>query len=171
MVEDPITIYKLIILYMLNRVNFPMIKTQLDDFILEKEYTTFLTLQQVISELIENKLVTAKPIRNRTQLSITEEGRNTLDFFKNRISDDLKNDINVYLKENEFDLRNEVSVSSDYYKSTSGEFEAHLSAKEKDVILIDIKLSVPLEDMAVTICENWSNKNQEIYKYLTEQLF
>ncbi|MDD3206348.1 MAG: DUF4364 family protein [Lachnospiraceae bacterium] len=169
--QDAITVYKLIVLYMLNRVNFKLTKTQVDDFILEKEYTNYLTLQQVIAELIDTSLIIAKTIRNRTLLSITDEGKNTLSFFKNRLSDAIKDDIDAYLRENSLELRNEVSVLSDYYKSTSGEYEAHLVAKDKELVLVDLKLSVPIEEMAVSICENWTTKNQLIYKYLTEELF
>ena len=75
--QDPLTLYKLIILYMLQRVDFPLTKAQISDFILEKQYTSFLTLQQVISELIDADMITAHSIRNRTHLSITKEGRQT----------------------------------------------------------------------------------------------
>ena len=54
---------------------------------------------------------------------------------------------------------------------SSGEYEAHLIAKEKDVPIVDLKLSVPMEEMAAAICENWMLKNEDIYKYLTKQLF
>ena len=37
--EEPLTLYKLIILYMLNRVDFPLTNAQVGNFILEKEYT------------------------------------------------------------------------------------------------------------------------------------
>lgn len=171
MTQDPLTLYKLIVLYMLNRVNFPMTKAQIGDFILEKEYTNFLTLQQVISELIDANMVTAQSIRNRTHLAITEDGRNTLEFFKNRISEPITHDIDTYFKENEMEMRNEVSILSDYYKSTSGEYEAHLVAKDKDINLVDIKISVPFEEGAAAICENWQKKNQDVYKFLVEQLF
>ena len=127
--QDPLTLYKLIILYMLQRVDFPLTKAQISDFILEKQYTSFLTLQQVISELIDADMITAHSIRNRTHLSITKEGRQTLNFFSNEISDTIKEEINTYLKENEMTLRNEVSILADYYKSTSGEFEAHLQLR------------------------------------------
>ena len=40
--QDPLTLYKLIILYMLQRVDFPLTKAQISDFILEKQYTRFL---------------------------------------------------------------------------------------------------------------------------------
>lgn len=169
--HDPLTLYKLIILYMLRRVDFPLTKSQISDFILEKEYTNFLTLQQAIGELIDAGLVSAHSIRNRTHLSITPEGTETLSFFGNQIGDSIKSDIDEFFKENEIELRNEVSVLSDYYKSTSGEYEAHLVAKDKGINLIDITISVPIEETAISICDNWQLKNQEIYQYLISQLF
>lgn len=164
-------LYKLIVLYMLDRVDFPLTKSQVGDFILEREYTNFLTLQQTIAELIDAGLVTARSNRNRTHLSITDEGRSTLSYFQNRIGDSIKNEINVFFSENEMTMRNEVSVLADYYKSVSGEYEAHLTAKEKDVTVIEITLSVPDEETASAICANWQKKNQDIYQYLTKQLF
>ena len=171
MTQDPLTLYKLIVLYMLNRVSFPLTKAQISDFILEKEYTNFLTLQQVIGELIDTHLVDAQSIRNRTHLVITAEGRETLGFFENRISPAIKEDITTFFKEKEYTLRNEVSILADYYKSTSGEYEAHLVAKDKGIPLVEITLSVPTEDTAAAICDNWQVKNQEVYQKLIEQLF
>ena len=169
--SDPLTLYKLIILYMLNRVDFPLTKAQIGDFILEREYTNFLTLQQAIGELIDAGFVTAKSIRNRTHLILTEDGKQTLSFFGNQISDSIKKDIDEYFRNHELEMRNEVSILADYYKSTSGEYEAHLIAKDKGSNLIDLTMSVPLEETAISICDNWQKKNQEIYQYLIEQLF
>ena len=169
--HDPLTLYKLIVLYMLARVDFPLTKSQIGDFILEKEYTNFLTLQQVIGELTDAGLITAQSIRNRTHLSITREGRETLSFFGNQINEGIKTDVNLFFKENEITLRNEVSILSDFYKSTSGEYEAHLIAKDKNINLIDITISVPTKETAGAICDNWQRKNQEIYQYLISQLF
>lgn len=171
MMQDPLTLYKLIVLYMLDRVTFPLTKAQIGDFIQEKEYTNFFTMQQVISELIDTGLITASSIRNRTHLQITDSGRETLHFFENRMSDAIKEDINSYFSENEYALRNEVSVLGDYYKSTSGEYEAHLVAKDRGITLVEITLSVPVEEVASSICDNWQKKNQNVYQYLVEQLF
>lgn len=171
MTQDPLTLYKLIVLYMLNRVTFPLTKAQVGDFILEKGYTNFLTLQQVFAELADADMVTARSNRNRTHLTITEEGRTTLSYFENRISDQIKAEIDTFFASNELKLRNEVSILADYYKSVSGEYEAHLIAKEKDVTMVEITLSVPDEDTASAICANWQKKNRDIYQYLTGQLF
>ena len=68
-------------------------------------------------------------------------------------------------------MKNEAAITAKYYKTTSGEYEAELSASEKNVELVNIKISVPAEDMAETICESWYRKNEQIYKYLMETLF
>ena len=169
--QEPLTLYKLIVLYLLNKVSFPLTMAQVSDLILEKEYTNYLTLQQVINELAQAGLITAKTLVNRTHLQITDEGRNTLSYFENRISDAIKTDIGEYLKKNELEMRNESSIQSNYYKAVNGEFETELTAVDKDVNLVTIRLTVPTEELAISICENWQKNNREIYQYLTTALF
>lgn len=171
MAQEPLTLYKLIVLYMLRQVDFPLTKNQIAEFILEKEYTNYMTLQQAISELIDANMLSAKSIGNRTHLVISEEGSTTLQYFENRISDAIKQDIATYFAAHKFSLRNETSVLADYYKSTSGEFDADLIVKEKDIELIHLKLSVPTKEMAASICDNWQKKHETIYQYITGELF
>lgn len=80
MKQESFTLYKLIVLYMLSRVSFPLTRAQVSDFILQKEYTGFLTLQQAFSELREANLISEKSMRNRTYLMLTDAGRETLRF-------------------------------------------------------------------------------------------
>ncbi|MCL2254635.1 MAG: DUF4364 family protein [Lachnospiraceae bacterium] len=148
-----------------------MTKAQIMDFILEREYTNFLTLQQVIGELIDANMIKAESIRNRTHLMITEEGVETLSYFRHRISESMRAEIEDFFQKHELEMRNEVSVISDYYKSTTGEFEANLKVKENNITLVNITLSVPNEDTAADICDNWQKNNQDIYKFLVETLF
>lgn len=171
MSQKPIALYKLIILYMLDKADFPLTGAQISEFILEKEYTNFLTLQQAISELKEASMIMARPAGNRTLLTLTDEGSNTLSFFQNSISDIIKTEICDFFRENGMKMKNESSVLTDYYKSTTGEYEARLIAREKNINLVEIILSVPTEESAAAICDNWQRKNQEIYQFLTEQLF
>ena len=170
MQQDSFTLYKLIVLYMLDQVSFPITTAQISDFILGKEYTTFLTLQQVINQLTDAKMVSARTVRNRNYLEITDEGRETLDYFQNRMHYGIRQDIKAYLRENEYTLRYEVSVEGDYSLTPSGEYEVRLSATEKGALLAGITLSVPTEEMASSICESWQKKNEDIYQYLMQQL-
>lgn len=171
MTQEPLTLYKLIILYMLNRVTFPLTKSQVCDFILERNYTDYLTLQKAFAQLSETDMLRTKTIRNRTQLFVTEEGKSTLSFFEHDISAAIREEIDDYLKENSFRLRNEVYTTADYYRTSNGGYEAKLMIRERNSTLITLKLNVPTEAAASGICEHWADKNQEIYKYITEQLF
>ena len=170
MTQEPLTLYKLIILYMLDQVDFPLTTAQLTEFILEQEYTNYLTLQQALAELSDSGLIKAQTIRNRTRLTNTKEGNETLQFFGNRISDAIREDIAKFFDEQEINLRSQVNITADYYKSTSGEYEVHMVAKEKEVTLVDLTLSVPDETMAEEMCDKWEKQNQEIYQYLMEHL-
>ena len=113
MLSDPITLYKLMILYMLDHVNFPLTNSQLTDFFLDHEYTTYFTLQQALNELKEAGLIRMESTHNSSRYEITKEGDDTLSFFGNNISPAIIEDIDSYLKENKFRLRNEVGVISD----------------------------------------------------------
>lgn len=83
---------------MLDRVTFPLTTAQISEFILEKEYTNFLTLQTAISELTETGLAESRTLLNRTQLQITEEGRNTLHFLKTGSAMPLKGTLSTISK-------------------------------------------------------------------------
>lgn len=171
MIQDSLTLYKLIVLYMLSRVDFPLTRSQISDFILDRGYTTYLNLQTVFSQLSESSMITEKTVRNRTQLFLTEEGTSTLHFFEGRLSHEIKEDIDSYLKSQSLTLREEVSVTGDYTQSADGGYQVHLVALERNVPLIDLSLQVPTETMASDICLNWQSKNQDIYQYIIGQLF
>ena len=51
---DSTTLYKLMILYMLSKVNFPLSNTQLSSFMLDKQYTDYFTFQETINSLVED---------------------------------------------------------------------------------------------------------------------
>ncbi|WP_026653481.1 DUF4364 family protein [Butyrivibrio proteoclasticus] len=165
-----LALYKMIILYMLKRCDVPLSKSQIYDFILEKEYTTFLTLQEVFSELAQSELVIEKTVANRTYLEITEQGEEALGFFGNRLNPAIKQQIDEYLKTNSMRLRNEGAIMADYKKAGESDYTANLYAKENGKSLVEISLSVPTEEIAQSVCDNWKEKNLEIYQYLVSQL-
>lgn len=171
MTQEPMTLYKLIILYMLDRATLPLTRAQINDFILEKEYTNYLTLQQAIAELCETQMVSEKTFHNRTQLTLTEEGKATIHFFSNEISDLIKQDVNTYLKDHAIELHNEVSITGQYHKTSSKSYETVLRACEHGDLLIELKVPVPDEKTATAICEQWQKKNEDIYALIMKELF
>lgn len=165
------TLYKLMILYMLKSAAEPLTLLQISTFFVDREFTTYFVIQSHVKALEDQNFLAVKQNHNKSLISITEEGMESLQYFLGDISSEIKCDIQEYLKVNSTELRREASIVSDYYKNQYGEYEAFLWAKDRDTELVTIKLTVPSEKMAATICDNWQENNEEIYQYLTEKLF
>ncbi len=168
--SEPFTLYKLIILYMLDKVDFPLTNAQISGFILDKGYTTYFKLQQALSELTESGFIREEATHSRTFYHLTEEGEETIHFFRNKISDAIQKDIDEFLKEKNYELKNEVSVKSDHFPGSGMEFTVRCQVIENNQPLIDLTLTVPSEAEAETISNNWSKKNQEIYALIMQNL-
>ena len=148
---------------MLDKVDFPLTNAHISNFMLDKDYTDYFTIQQVINELVDAEFITTETIRHNSRYEITASGRETLSFFGNKISTAIQNDVNNYLKENKFRLRNETSVTSDFIEEKKGEYLVSLKVKEKTTTVIELNLTVPTEEEAMKICSNWSMKSQDLY--------
>lgn len=163
-------LYKLIVLYILKKVEFPLTNSQISAFILEEQYTDYFTLQETLADMVESKLLDTEIIRTSTHYSLTELGTETLEYFGHQISKAIQDDVEKYLKKNKIQLRNENSVIADYHKNEAGDFTVRFQVKEKEEYVIDLSLNVPLEQQAIIMCDNWRKKNVEIYKYLMKEL-
>ncbi len=170
MQSDASTLYKLIILYMLDKVDFPLTNAQITDFILEKDYTNYFNIQQSISELKDTNLIVSETIRNSSYFKITNAGRETIHFFDSDISEAIRKDIDTFLQDNKYKLRQEVSILADYYENKKDEFIATCYVTEQGSKLVEVNLSVSTEQEARTICNNWKNKSQDVYAYLIQTL-
>lgn len=167
---ETFTLYKLIVLYMLDKVDFPMTTSQISEFMLDKGYTTYFKLQEALSEMVDSGLLKIETTHNRTLYHLTENGAETIQFFTNKISPAIQNDVNEFLKEKQYDLKEEVAIKSDYYLNTNREYEVRCQIVENGFSLIDLKITVPTETEAETIAGSWSRQSQEIYALLLSKL-
>lgn len=167
---DVHALYKLIILQMLDKVDFELTNSQISSFILEEQYTDYFTVQETLADMIDSGLIKSNTVRNSTRYSLTDSGRETLIYFKKDISDAICSDIEEYFRKNKLKMRNENAITADYFRTGKGEFRAQLQVKEKETILVEVVLTVPLEQQAIALCDNWKKKSQQIYSHLMEQL-
>ena len=170
MLAEPMTLYKLMNLYMLHQVNFPLTNAQLSNFFLDREYTTYFTLQQALNELLDAGLVKKETMRNSSRYEITKEGEESLEFFGKNISPAIVSDMDEYLKQNRFRMRNEVGLISDFYKSTNQDYIVHCEVREGKAVLVNLDISVPDKEQAEIMCNHWKDRSQEIYAYVMKSL-
>lgn len=167
---EPFTIYKLTILNMLDKVDFPLTNTQISDFFLEQEYTDYFRVQQVISDLVDANLIRSESTHNNTRYYITVAGKETLGFFKDKITDAIEHDTVAYFEKNKVKLRSVNSIVADYYKTPNQDYAVRCQFKERGSNLIDLTLTVKTKEQAEAICNNWKKQNEDVYAYLMDIL-
>ena len=167
---EPLTLYKLMILYMLEKSEFPLTNAQISGFILDKGYTTYFHLQQALSELTDSELVKTKTVRNSSYYQITPLGKQTLSYFEDQISEGIKTDIANFFKENIIKIREELSAVADYYKGQEEGYQVRCRLRQDKISLVDLTIAVPSEEAAKAVCVNWKEKSQNVYETLIEFL-
>lgn len=164
------TLYKLIILYMLSRVDHPLTNSQISEFILDREYTDYFKLQQTLSEMVETHLIDMEATHRTSYYRISESGSSTLDFFVDKVSPEIRAEVDEYLKQHDFELREDVSAIADYSRLTVGGFAVHMLLREQRSPVIDLTVTVPSERAAQCMCEKWREKCHEVYEKVVDLL-
>lgn len=168
---DTLTLSKLIVLYMLDRVEFPLTNSQMSEFIIDKGYASYFTLQQAFNELLDAEFIRVYTVRNSSHYKITQDGRDSLGYFGNQISTEITTEIDVFLKDRRFELRQESDVTAEYYRDNADTYIVHCQIRERGEMLTELNISVTTEQQAVIICDNWKKKNEDVFQYLVNTLF
>ena len=93
MLESGTSLYKLIILFMLGKVTFPLTNAQISDLILSRKYTSYFHLQEVLSEMIDTGLLEIETTNHTTYYRMTDQGKQTLEYFRNEIPPEIRREI------------------------------------------------------------------------------
>lgn len=167
---EALTQYKLIVLFMLEKADGPLTNTQISTFVLENEYTTYFTLQQVLKELLASELLRAETTHSNTLYHLTPAGRETLSYFPDKISEAMKEDVIDFFRKNQLEVKQDILVLADYYKAPGQVYMARCQIKERGMALIDLTLKAGSREQAEAICDNWRKQTDEVYAYLMDLL-
>ena len=160
---------KLMILYLLKNVSFSLNHENLSNFFLDK-YTTFILFQDILADLVDTKLIEEYKTKTSVFYKATEDGAEALETFINDISDIHKKELDNYIKDNKFKLKEESMISANYSDNDKGSYLIDLQINENKEEMFKIQIDVPTADAAITMCENWKEKAKEIYTYIIKQL-
>lgn len=163
-----LAINKLIILYILNKLNKPTTNSQLTQIILENNLINYFALQQYISELINTGFINTITDNKKQYLIISNKGIDTLNFFLNRIPDSKIEQLDDYF-EHKNESTQKIEASTEYMPVKDG-FEITLILKKGSKNIIEIKLPAKTMEEIETIRNNWKYKYEEIYTNLIESI-
>ena len=168
--KESYTLYKLLILYMLSQVDFPLTTSQISEFVIDHGYTTFFTFQEALTDMVDTNLLIVEATHNRSLYHLTREGMDTLLLFEEQLNPGVKNDVDNYLQEKHYDLKGESGAKSTYRQNANGDFVVRCQIVENGSNLFDMKIIVPTEKEAETMASNWIRKNESIYTSMVTEL-
>lgn len=168
---EGLLLYKLIVLFMLDRTSYTMTNSMISNFVIGKGYTNMFNLHEALSEMIDNEFISTDTIRNTIHYKITNAGEEALSLFENRLPYAIKQDILSYLEAERINVKNESEIYADYFYNDSNWYTVQCIIKDRRETLIDLKFDVPTKSQAETICNNWRKKSSSIYESLINQLW
>lgn len=170
MANEPITIYKLIILYMLSKVDTPLPSGVISDYITSRGYTNFFTLQNVFGELLRSELISEQTTYHLAYYTLSDAGHETLDSFGSSLSHSIRQEIDNFLLEKRYEIADETAFVSDYQRTTDNSYLATCTLKEGNHILFELSMEAATEEDAVRICDNWRDASTELYQMALQKL-
>jgi len=109
-VADPIrqlAEHKLIILHLVQKMGISLSNSEICQFLLNKEYMNYFSVQQYLAELVEAGWLEKSKEHNNTRYTLTDDGEEVINYFQNHVSESVKEDISIYVKENSKRIRAE----------------------------------------------------------------
>lgn len=165
---------KLIIMYIINRLNMPVSNNSITRLVLETRLMNYFMFQQCFNELHEGKLIEFQAAENSEEgiegFGLTATGKNTLQYFLNHIPPGVKKQLDKTLPDARREIENEVLVTADFMPESESKFTVSCKMGEKDFPLVELKAAVGTKKDARTVCDNWKNHSSEIYAEIIESL-
>lgn len=170
MSNTALTLHKLMILYMLNKIDYPMKNARISDFMLELGYASYFNVQTAISELIDSNLIKSETTLNSSFFRATPDGKHTLELLADELSPAIKKDINTYIDKISRDIRKDLSTISNFNALNENEYVVNLKMNEGNSPLLEIAITVPSKLIAQRVCTAWEKKSDDVYSYLFNYL-
>lgn len=161
---------KLLILYVLDKINMDLTNSQITQVVLETEIMNYFSLQQFLAQLMESNFLATYKDSGKEYYSITKKGIEILQYFLSRISENTTLKIDEYLLNNKNNLLSDTQVKSSFIKQSDHEFIVNLRVIENQSNLIDLNLNVSSEKQAQIICNNWNENASYMYAEIIELL-
>ena len=164
------TLYKLMTMYTLSRVDFALTNSQISNVFLDLGYTNYFNVQYALGELVDNGLVHEEAYPDCHYYTLTESGHESIEALRSSLSVPIRSDIDSYLKKMRLEFREALSTRSEYYRMTDGDWAVRCRVMEHSTALIDLTLAVPNETQAKIVSQGWKEKSQEIYALIIRML-
>lgn len=155
--------HKLILLYIFDQFSIPVTNTQITQFVMEKDYMNYFLLQQFLGELVNTGMLEYSQNNNNFFYLLTEKGKKTLEYFQDRLSNELMLTLQKSIERKKQTFLKEMQIIADFTKKKENEYIVDLKVIENNITLIDLKLNVVSNKQAKQICDKWKKEAPTLY--------
>ena len=94
-----------------------------------------------------------------------------MNYFISRISDEVKNEINIYAQENSRRIKAEYAVTANYFPEMNGDYLVKCGlCDDSGATLMEVSVSVVTKHQAQNICRNWKKNVNQYYRNFLSSL-
>lgn len=154
---------KLVILHTIKRLSKSITNLQMVDLILETTGIDYFSLQTLLLELQDKKLISLISTSENKYYKITESGEEMLTSLANLIPGFLLKRINSKINAIQKKLEQKTIIWADYTPISDDSFMVECKISENDQILINLSLNVPTKEQAIHICNKWYENPSRYY--------
>lgn len=166
------TVNKLVLLYVFDKMEIPLTETTITDMCCNSNaWINYLTCKEVLNDLVENGFIVVSTNNSGEQyFQITTDGRSCLSYFFMKIPASLRDEINIFIRDNRQKFRRKQEYFSDYYKNADGTYTVLMRILEPLGTRLELKLNVANRAIAKVIYNKWENNASQVYGSLYDIL-
>ena len=154
---------KVLILYILNKVNKPINNDSLYKLVLSALDINYFYFQQFLLDLIQNKYIVNFQKETRSVYEITESGKNTLALTMDLLPGIIKLKADMNLKKELESTEEEYSVVAEYTPRSENNYIVFCKIIENSETIFEVKTFAGSRENAKEIVQNWKNNAESIY--------
>lgn len=157
---------KLIILYIIKNYNMPLDNGQITDIFMSHSIVDYFTMQDYLDQMIEAELVETFLENEIRQYIITQKGKESLNYFIDRIPLTVRERILLSIKQYQKSLKNQVEINSHYHPINELEYAVDCEICENGSPLLKISISTGSKEMAKEAAKKFKTDHQKVYTEL-----
>ncbi|KPU42220.1 hypothetical protein OXPF_40040 [Oxobacter pfennigii] len=162
---------KLLLLYIFKTIKQTVSNSSITEIVLENGFMNYFHLQQYLSELASSELLNVYKDGKRVLYELSSKGKNTLEYFENRIADSKKESVDLYLSKHNEQLKNDIKFTAGYAKHDDDSYLVTLNMIDNTASdIFELKISIKSIEEAKKVCSNWNSSAKKNRKKILDIL-
>ncbi len=168
--EEKLADNKLLILYILQKINKPINYKELLELVISISDMNYFDFQQFLQDLLEDKFILKYEQNNDEIIELTADGINALELTIDMLPGILKLKIDSNFKEKFNEIKDKFSVFAEYSPITENDFIVKCKIIENNNIIFNLEANAGSREQAKQIVTNWNNNANDIYPQILDIL-